>query len=94
MTDHNHGPTWPTSQHDDLPAPGCGCVAKMNNEALRSFLHKVKQASTDPADPMQKFSHELGRESALELYHAHLQKYVDGPALASARAAFLAMHAS
>jgi hypothetical protein len=66
----------------------------MSNEALRSFLGKVKQASTDPGDPMQRFTETLGRESALQLYHAHIAKYVDEPALKAARAAFLAMHAS
>jgi hypothetical protein len=66
----------------------------MDNEKLRSFLGKIKQAATDPNDPMQRFSHELGRESALQLYAEHIAKHVDGPARAAARAAFLAMHSS
>jgi hypothetical protein len=82
---------WPALQYDDLPCP-CGRAAETSNEELRAFLGKVKAASTHADDPMQKFDHTTGRAAALELYAAHLDKYVDGPALKAARAAFLAMH--
>jgi hypothetical protein len=84
---------WPALDHDTLPCPN-GCVGETSNEDLRSFLHKVKAASTHADDPMARFDHTTGRAAALELYAAHIEKFVDGPAIKSARQAFLAMHAS
>jgi hypothetical protein len=75
--------------HDDLPTPK-GRVGDTDNETLRAFLGKVKVSSVDPSDPMRNFDHGIGRESALALYRQHLERFVDAPAVAAARANWLA----
>jgi hypothetical protein len=91
MVPQNTGPTWPrSSEHDELPVPG-GKIGDTSTEKLRAFFGHVKDAAVlnHPGSPMCRYDHTIGREAACALYRQHLEKHVDGPAVADARVTWL-----